>query len=527
MQEIYKTLYCDVAVIGGGVGGCAAAIEAARKGMRTILFEKGTSLGGLATNGYVPQIAGGIEGICLEFAQYLDELGQLKKIDPSKPYYRNPSFEPEYGKLALEDMVFAAGSRILYDCTCIRVDVEENDISCVYFYTKAGLLRCKAKVYIDATGDGDVSALAGVPFEVGGQDFAGLNQSTTQGSRWAGANLPKYREAMDKWREEQIANGVENPLPMIYVLEEEAIKRGEMTRHVCNRFGDFFRVRIPNTPEENASFVTFSFHSYYCHNTDPEDLTRQILEQHQLMKQFHRFLRDHVPGFENVRLVGMGSVPGVRDSRRIFGEYMLKSEDVCGGVKFEDGIARFPEMFDVHHPTSDGWVFQRHMHMRKPVGSAVMEDVHHGKCCDATMHPFGIPEGIPARSDPRDYCEIPYRSLLPQNVDNLLAAGRCCSSEFHANGAMRIIGPAMGTGHAAGLAASIAVTENVRPRDISGVRIRELLIAEGVPLDQPCDGYWEELRNMEGELVVTFGDFAAIVPSKKTDMIDRMHVAEK
>ena len=140
MQEVYKTLYCDVAVIGGGTGGCAAAIEAARRGMHTILFERGTSLGGLATNGYVPQIAGGIEGICLEFARKLDAMGQLKKKDPAKDYYRNPSFEPEYGKIVLEDMLFGAGSRIVYDCTCIRVDVEGSDIDCVYFYTKAGLL---------------------------------------------------------------------------------------------------------------------------------------------------------------------------------------------------------------------------------------------------------------------------------------------------------------------------------------------------------------------------------------------------
>ena len=524
MQEVYKTLYCDVAVIGGGTGGCAAAIEAARKGMHTLLFEKGTSLGGLATNGYVPQIAGGIEGICLEFAERLDAIGQLRKKDPAKDYYRNPSFEPEYGKLVLEDMLYGAGSRIVYDCTCIRVDVTGADIDCVYFYTKAGLLRCKARIYIDATGDGDVSAMAGVPFEVGGQEFAGLNQSTPQGSRWAGANLTKYLAAAEAWRAEQIAAGVENPLPMVYVLEEEAIARGEMARHVCNRNTDFFRVLLPNTPEDNASFVTFSFHSYYCHNTDPEDLTRQILEQHQLMKQFHAFLKHHVPGFENLRLVGMGSVPGVRDSRRIFGEYMLKSSDVCGGVKFSDGIARFPEMFDAHHPTSDTWVFQRHMHLRESVGSAVMEAEEKGVCCTANMHPFGIPEGRPARSDPRDYCEIPYRCLLPQNIDNLLCAGRCCSSEFHANGAMRIIGPAMGTGHAAGLAASIAVTEGVRPRDIPGERIRETLIAEGVPLDKPCDGYWKELREMEGELVVTKGDFAAIRPKEKTDMKDRMHL---
>ena len=146
MQEVYKTLYCDVAVIGGGTGGCAAAIEAARKGMHTILFERGTSLGGLATNGYVPQIAGGIEGICLEFAQRLDAIGQLKKKDPRKDYYRNPSFEPEYGKLVLEEMLFGAGSRIVYDCTCISVEMDGPNIGCVYFYTKAGLLRCKASV---------------------------------------------------------------------------------------------------------------------------------------------------------------------------------------------------------------------------------------------------------------------------------------------------------------------------------------------------------------------------------------------
>ena len=530
MQEIYKTLYCDVAVIGGGVGGCAAAIEAARKGMHTILFEKGTSLGGLATNGYVPQIAGGIEGICLEFAQNLDRIGQLRKIDPSKDYYRNPSFEPEYGKIVLEDMLYQAGSRIVYDCTCVNVRMETDDprrINCVYFYTKAGLLRCKAQIYIDGTGDGDVAALAGVPFEVGGQEFAGLNQSTTQGSRWAGANLVAYRAAAERWKQERIAQGEENPLPMVYVLEEEAIARGEMTRHVCNRHGDFFRVRIPNTPEEDASFVTFSFHSYYCHNTDPEDVTRQILEQHQLMRQFHAFLKNHVPGFEKLRLVGMGSLPGSRDSRRIFGEYMLKSGDVCGGVKFEDGIARFPEMFDAHHPTSDYWVFERHMHLREPVGSAVMEDEEHGVNCTATMHPFGVPGGRPARSDPRDYCEIPYRSLLPKNVDNLLCAGRCCSAEFHANGAMRIIGPAMGTGHAAGLAAATAIEEGVRPRDLAGPRVRQMLIDEGVPLDKPTDGYWQELREMKGELVVTRGDMAVIRPDEPTQMLDRMHIADK
>ena len=102
MQPVRKDLFCDLAIIGGGVGGCTAAICAARRGLHVIMFEKGVSLGGLATNGYVPQIAGGIEGICMEYTKRLDDIGQLRKVDPSKDYYRNPSFEPEFGKFVLE-----------------------------------------------------------------------------------------------------------------------------------------------------------------------------------------------------------------------------------------------------------------------------------------------------------------------------------------------------------------------------------------------------------------------------------------
>ncbi len=510
-----KTLYCDVAVAGGGVAGVAAAIEAARQGKHTMLFDRGTALGGLATNGYVPQIAGGIEGICLEFAKRLDAIGQLKKSDPSKDYYRNPSFEPEYGKLTLEDMCLESGVRVIYDSTLIAVDMrDERNIKSLIFYTKGGYMKVIAKMYIDATGDGDLAALAGVPYEVGGQDFAGLNIASTQGSRWAGADLIRYQKAEDEWREQKMAEGDADPLPMVYVLEEEAIKRGEMTRHVCNPARGFFRVVIPNTPMDNASFVTFSFHSYYCHNTDAEDITRQVLEQHQLMKQFHAFLKKYVPGFEKLRLVGLGNIPGVRDCRRIFGEYMLKASDVACGTKFKDGIARFPEMFDTHHPTSDYWFFMRHVHIPAPAGTAVVEDEHIGQFCDARMHPFGVPAGIPARSNPRDYCDIPYRTLIPEQVDNMLCAGRCCSAEFHAQGSMRIIGPAMGTGQAAGLAVCVAIERKQSPRELDGAEIRELLIKEGVELDKPSDGYWEELRNQEGELEINKGDAISIVPSK-------------
>lgn len=508
MQPVRKEMFCDLAIIGGGVGGCAAAIVAARRGLRVMIFEKGVSLGGLATNGYVPQIAGGVEGVCEEFSKRIYAIGQGRMKDPNRvDFQKNMSFEPEYGKFVLEDMVTQAGARIIYDSTCMDVEMDGANIKSALFHTKGGVMRVSAPLFIDATGDADLAAMAGVPYEVGGVDFAGLNMSTTLGSRWSGANLTKYEEAEKAYRQQQIDAGVENPRPLAYDLEEKWIQEGKLVRHVCNRFTGFFRVLLPHTTMDCADFVTFSFHSYFCHNTDAEDITRQIIEQHQLMQGFHRFLRECVPGFENVRLVGTGSLPGVRDSRRIFGEYMLKGADVCCGTKFEDGVARFPEMLDCHHPTSGDLVFMRHCHVREPWGSAVT--IQNG--CPAQMHPFGEPEGIEVRPDPRDYCDIPYRCLLPLKVDNLLCVGRCCSAEFHANGAMRIIGPAMGTGHAAGVAASMALAAGVRPRDLDGKEVRRVLIEEEkVELDKPCGGYWAELRAQEGELFVNHGDAISI-----------------
>lgn len=473
-----------------------------------MLFERGVTLGGLATNGYVPQVAGNIEGICLEFCQELDKIGQLMQRG-NVDYYRNPSFEPEWGKFVLESMVTRAGARVMYDAVCVDVEMEHDAaIKRCIFHTKQGKIAVTAPIFIDATGDGDVAEMAGVPYEVGGADFAGLSMSTTQGSRWSGLNVPKYMEAEMNYRKQQLEAGIEMPHSLVYDLEEKWIQEGKLVRHTANMYTGFFRVMIPNTPEDNAEFVTFAFHSYFCQNTDAENISRQVLEQHQLMQKFMLFLRECVPGFENIRITGTGSLPGVRDSRRVFGEYMLKAADVCCGTKFEDGIARFPEVLDCHHPTSGKLMFQRHYHMSKPEGSAVTLQAG----CPAEMHPFGEPEGMEVRPNPRDYCDIPYRSLLPKKVDNLLTVGRCCSSEFHANGAMRIIGPAMGTGHAGAIAASLALERRVRLRDLDGKEIRRILIEEeNVPLNEPCSGHWKALREAPGEIeVAKVGDFAAI-----------------
>lgn len=510
MQTVIRKFYCDVAVVGGGVGGCSAAITAARRGLRVMLFEKGVSLGGLATNGFVPQVAGMIEGNCKEFVDRLETEGWLKRKSPTDDH--NPTFDPEWGKITLERMVMESGCRIIYDATCVDCEMEGNRIKYACFFTKGGWVAVYAKFFIDATGDADLAAMAGTPFEVGGQDFCGLCGSTTLGTRWQGFNKPKYAEADAKWRQEQIDNGVarDKVKPLLYSLEEKAIAAGELPRHVANDFSGIFQVEIPNTADEDLGFCTFSFHSYYTHNTDVEDITRQLVEQRQLIARYDLFLRKYVPGYENCHLIGSGSLPGTRDSRRIFGEYMLKAEDIACGTKFEDGIARFPEFFDTHHPTNADVIFMRHIHMKQPKGSAIC------RCpqCTAAMHPFGIPAGLEARSDPRDYCDIPYRSIVPLGCDNLLAVGRCSSAEFHANGGMRIIGPAMGTGQAAGVAVDMAVRSGAIPRELDGRAVRKAMIEEeGVNLDAYPEGYWTMMRDMEGEPIILRGaDAAMLIP---------------
>ncbi len=511
MQTIIKKMYCDVAIIGGGVSGCSAAITASRRGLHTIVFEKGVSLGGLATNGYVPQVAGMIEGNCHEFVLRMEAQGNLRRRSPSDEH--NPSFDPEYGKFMLEQMVTENGGRVIYDATGIDVEMEGNNIKCVIFYTKGGWMAVYAKIFIDGTGDADVSTMAGAPYEVGGSDFCGLNMSTTLGSRWAYFNSTKYNGANADWMKQQSDAKAEKQVSLFYACEEKAIAAGDLTRHFTlpgNPTG-MFQVRIPNTTDESMEFCTFTFHSYFTNNTDAENITRQIVEQHQQMQMYEKFLRKYVPGYEGVHLIGMGSLPGVRDSRRIFGEYMLKASDLICGVKFEDGIARFPEMMDTHHPTSSKHIFQRHGHIPAPAGTAVCREAQ----CDMDMHPFGRPAGLEARPNPRDYCDIPYRALLPQNVDNLLAVGRCCSAEFHANGAMRIIGPAMGTGQAAGAAAFLAISQKALPHDLDGKLVRKFLIEEEkIDLDKAPEGWWAYLRAQEGDLVVNAGDSVSIVPKK-------------
>ena len=494
----------DVLVCGGGVAGAAAAIVAARRGLKVLLLEYGISLGGLATNNYVTGIAGQVEGMSLEWINRCIKEG----YGQWRPHL--PIFDPEKAKILLETMIHENGGRILYGTHVVDVNMEADgkNISSVIAYSKSGRMEISAKMYIDATGDGDVAAAAGAPFEEGSSEYMGLNMATTLAFRFTNVNWFEYQKANSEWGKATIArDGRVNCYGLYHEEEKKAVENGELPYFV---FPTALMYPIPGFPEEHTDVSVMTCHSFYNHNTDVEDLTRQIVEQHQQMMFLEKFFNKRIPGFERAKISGIGNIHGVRDSRRIIGEYVFKASDFACAKKFEDGIVRFPEFFDTHHPTSAKQGFKRHIHMVNPEEPTVT--LHDDRFENLEMHRFGMPAGAECRPNPRDYCEIPFRALIPLGVDNLLLAGRCVSAEFDSCGGVRVIAPSMGTGQAAAVACDVCIKDNKKPRDIDPRIIREKMIKEeGVELDKPVDGYWAERAHREGTMIVNFTDTADII----------------
>ncbi|NLM83881.1 MAG: FAD-dependent oxidoreductase [Clostridiales bacterium] len=493
----------DVLVIGGGPAGFAAGVSAARRGLRTLLIENLTSLGGLMTNGFVTGPAGIIEGICKELLDRLDKKGYLYNTP------HTPAVDPERCKFEMETMLLQSGCRLLYGMHAVDVVMNGNNIESVVCYSKSGRTEIKARYFIDATGDADIAAAAGVPYEVGNAEYMGLNLAHTMGVRMSNVNMKKFREAMKAWQEDN--TGYPKYLSLVNQLMDEAVKNGDLPYPI---FPGGLIYQVPGTPDEDADITFNVAHSYYNHNTCVEDLSRQIVEQHQQNQWLEAAYRKYVPGFERARITALASLPGIRDSRRIVGEYVMKDTDIAAATKFEDAIAKFPELYDTHHPTNGYWGFRHHIHSKEPIPGAI----NITEPCDKGMHPFCPPEegSYSVYQNPATYCEVPYRVIVPLKVDNLFVVGRCVSAQFHAMAAVRIITICMATGQAAGIAADLCLQKGVTPRQLDGRLVREEMIKAGVPLDKAPDGYWAFLAELakddinKYEFVRLRGDFVGV-----------------
>ncbi|MGC9318955.1 MAG: FAD-dependent oxidoreductase [Armatimonadota bacterium] len=433
----------DVLVVGGGAAGVGAAVCAARNGMNTLLVEQQWALGGLVTLGLVDYVAGYPDGIGQELFDRLE----------AEDAVENRRCDPEKCKRVLEEMVSEAGAKILYGTSAVDSIVEEGAIEGVIVHNKSGTQAIAAGAVVDCSGDADVAAYAGAPFEVGWDQADGYNQAVSLDFRLGNVNLPRFQEAVTRTH------------AFMQSVAHRAVDDGVLSRLVETGYIG----QLPGRDPEHAEVYVCTAHRRHCRTTDAEDLSATAFEQRQQIKEMVQFYRRYVPGFEDCWLIDSAPILGVRDSRRILGEYVLTGEDVACARKFPDAIARDTHGFDIHNPTDLPHI--KHVHLDEP-------------CEDAFCVPNEKTGGYDAYVKPGQYYEIPYRCLLPLEVEDLLVAGRCLSATFEAQSGARLILTCMTMGQAAGTAAALALQQEVRPRELDPQALRARLVAQGIALDK-------------------------------------------
>ncbi len=404
---------CAVLVAGGGPAGVAAALQAARGGADTLLIESQGRLGGAAVSNYVSPFMGGADSPLVE--EILAANGGAE-------------VDFQFLDLTYADLLEQASVNILLHTWAAEAQVKGSRLQTVETFSKNGRQKIKARVVIDATGDGDVAAAAGAQFEKG-RTADGLMQPMTVMFVLAGA------------AENAFVSGSEESARQIHLPAgtwEEVILTGQAAGELPENVG-VIRLYPGRGPDErivNATQVN------YVDGTKAEDLTRAELSARRQARQILDFLRRRAPGYENIRLAGMPAAVGVRETRRILGEAYLTKEDLLAGRKWPDAVvwnANF--CIDIHNPDGQGQA-----------------------------------EGPQAaRVQPYD---IPFGCLIPKGFDNLLTAGRCISGSHEAHASYRVQKICLATGAAAGAAAALAVQAGVSVREVDIKKLQTILASK-------------------------------------------------
>ena len=444
----------DIVVCGGGSAGMAAALAAARAGMKVILVERHGFLGGAATAAGVNGLGGWhydvdgkplIRGIPMEIMRRLagnggairEWVNRLNKPEISReglPYifYGIGCYwihtHPEHMKLAMDEMMQEANVALLYHCLAVLPIMEGKDVRGVIVESKSGRQAILAKVVVDCTGDGDVAVRAGAKY-VMGQDDDGVCQPISLIFTVGNADIKAFYDSIDKGENPLARNRYEGALRL-------ARQKGEYTLNP----NDLFCSAIPLYPDRKIANVNFT-RVQRVDATKVEDLTRaEILGRKQVFEAI-RVMRQYMTGFEDSYLISMPAQIGIRESRRIIGEYVLTGEDIQRGARFPDGIGRGIYLIDIHNPTEVG----------KPSTLVELEKPY----------------------------DIPYRCMIPKGVENLIVAGRCISGDHVALSSYREQSHCMIMGEAAGNAAALVVDRGKTPREISVQELREKLKKNG------------------------------------------------
>ncbi len=414
----------DVIVVGGGPAGVGAALAAGRAGKRTLLVEQYGFLGGMWTAGLVIPIwdwqnKGGI------VQELIHDINAAGKNSSSGPLY---TFDIEYMKLLLDRKMREAGVDVLFHTLFADAITEKTQdgtvIGGVLLENKSGRGAYLAPVVIDCTGDGDVAARAGAPYRVG-RDKDGATQPMSLMFKLG--NMDYVQNVVDFPYDRECTE--------LFYFMKQAARMAGLENYEFN-FERPYILRLPTSHQGIAEMT----HVRGKSGLDAWDLSAAEVEGRELVDEAMRFFTAYMPQFKDAFLEQTAPHIGVRETRRIMGEYMLTIEDMLAGARFEDGICTCAFSIDIHQPDGKS---QEGMHI--------------------PTKPYGIP----------------YRCLVPQVVDGLLVAGRCISGTYEAHASYRVTGDCVPMGQAAGLAAALSIDKGVTPRALDGRLVAEAMVAAG------------------------------------------------
>ncbi len=416
----------DIIVAGGGFAGAAAAIAAGRLGKKVLLFDKSNCMGGAACNclvfpfmPYTTKIDGEKKALSAGiFTEIVDRMNEIRvQLGETRHMEGRSAFSEEHLKLVLNRMAQEAGVDLLYHAFLCGVEKKDGKIEKVSVATKSGVVDLFADMFIDATGDADLSYLAGCPYHLG-RESDNLCQPMTLCFRVANVDMEKFIEEKPKinelYKKLKAEGKIRNPREDVLVF----------TNLVPKNVLHFNTTRVVK-----------------LNPTDPFDMTKAEIEAREQVIEIFLLIKNNFESFKNAELLSTAADIGVRESRMIDGLYLLTGKELVECPKFEDSIACGNYDIDIHSPDGAG-----------------------------TSHHF-FKEGT--------YYEIPYRSLVPQKIDNLLVAGRCISVDHEAQASVRIMPIVCCLGEAAGVAAAIAHKNGTATKDADISEIQKILVENG------------------------------------------------
>ncbi|MDQ7840530.1 MAG: FAD-dependent oxidoreductase [bacterium] len=445
----------DVAVMGGGPAGTVAAVAAAREGARVVLVERYGFLGGTLTAALVAPMMGFHAGGRQVVAGIPEEIvARLRAIGASPGHVPDPidfchtvtPFDHEGLKRVLLEMATEAGVELWLHTVFQDARADRGVVRAARVWQKDGVKELRAPLYVDATGDGDLSVAAGASAEIG-RAADGRTQPMTLVFRLGGVDWSAVMEHLERHPDEiQHGQGVHDRIDIGWLkglpcrgfagfraAVRQARESGEWTVP-RDRLLVFEGVR-PTEAIVNTTRVLDRL------GTSGVDLSRAEIEGRQQAYEVAELLRRRVPGFAGAYLLETPAQIGVRETRRITGDYVLTAEDILSARKFDDAIACGAYPMDIHDPASDRLVVRR------------------------------LPEG--------EFYTVPYRCLLPRGGGNWLVAGRCISATHEAFAAFRVSPIVMAIAQAAGTAAAMAAREGISPRAVEPQALRRVLRERG------------------------------------------------